>query len=116
MMLSFSDIREKNVRRSEIAWGCQLSDWSLAEWGNALAGEVGEACNVMKKILRLDTKVRTELADKDRAGYIADLGEELADAFLYMDLTAAAAGIDLEQEIIKKFNKKSRDIGSSIFL
>lgn len=115
-MLSFSDIRAKNVLRSESDWKHKLSDWSIAEWGNALAGECGEACNVMKKILRIDQNIRVELADKSREEYIAELAEELADVFLYLDLTAAAAGIDLEQSIVRKFNKKSKQIGSSIFL
>lgn len=116
MMLSFTDIRAKNVLRSERDWKHKLSDWSIAEWGNALAGECGEACNVMKKILRIDQNIRVELADKTREQYVEDLAEELADVFLYLDLTAAAAGIDLQQAIIRKFNKKSAQIGSSIIL
>lgn len=115
-MLSFSDIRTKNVLRSERDWGHSLTSWSIAEWGNALAGEVGEACNVMKKILRLDGKIRIELAEKTREEYVFDLAEELADVFLYLDLTAAAAGINLEQAIVNKFNKKSKEIGSMIVL
>jgi NTP pyrophosphatase (non-canonical NTP hydrolase) len=115
-MLSFTDIRTKNVLRSERDWKHKLSDWSIAEWGNALAGECGEACNVMKKILRIDQNIRVELAEKTREQYVEELAEELADVFLYLDLTAAAAGIDLQQAIICKFNKKSAQIGSSIIL
>lgn len=115
-MLSFSDIRAKNVLRSERDWKHKLSDWSIAEWGNALAGECGEACNVMKKILRIDQKINLHMNQTTREEYVEQLAEELADIFLYLDLTAAAAGIDLEQSIVRKFNKKSRQIGSVIVL
>ncbi len=115
-MTTFSEIRTKNILRSERDWNHKLSDWSIAEWGNAMAGEAGESCNVAKKILRLDMNIRQELADKDKAGYTKDLANELADTFLYLDLMAAAAGIDLEQAIINKFNLKSDQIGSDIKL
>jgi len=115
-MLSFTDIREKNVARSEKDWEHPLNSWSIAEWGNALAGECGEACNAAKKILRLDTNIRVDLADGNREDYLDELANELADTFLYLDLMAAAAGIDLETSIIKKFNRKSKEIGSEIRL
>lgn len=46
-----------------------------------------------------NTKTKEEL--------LADLGEEIADTVLYLDLLAAAAGIDLELEIVKKYNRVS---------
>jgi NTP pyrophosphatase (non-canonical NTP hydrolase) len=116
MNLSFTDIRAKNVKRSEKDWKHNLKAWSIAEWGCAMAGEAGEACNVAKKILRCDHDVRAELAGKSRDGYIQELADELADTFLYIDLMAARAGINLELAIINKFNKKSKDTGSKIML
>jgi len=61
-------------------------------WGCALAGEVGEACNLIKKYERDGKKINVRL------------GEELADVFIYLELTARYFGINLEDEIIKKIN------------
>ena len=45
-------------------------DWTLADWSNAIAGETGEMCNLIKKIRRGDTidpkDVGKELADSGR--------------------------------------------------
>ncbi len=59
-------------------------------WGCALAGEVGEACNLIKKHERDGIDIKDEL------------GEELGDVFIYTVLTAHYFGINLEKEIIKK--------------
>jgi len=63
---------------------------SPSYWGNALAGEVGEACNLIKKYER-DGKDITE-----------ELGLELADIFNYLVLTARYFYIDLEKAIFDK--------------
>lgn len=59
-------------------------------WGCALAGEVGEACNLIKKFERDGIDIKVKLAD------------ELADVFIYTELTAQVFGINLEQAIINK--------------
>jgi len=68
-------------------------------WGCAIAGEVGELCNKLKKMER-DGKAypKTEIA------------EELADIFIYTELIARRFGIDLETAIIDKIEvvKKRR--------
>ena len=96
--LTFQRLRETNVRRCREAFKRCLSDWSLAEWSNAMAGECGEACNLTKKMLR---------GDKGGKRDIKELGKEIADVVVYADLLAAAAGIDLEKAIIEKFNEVS---------
>ena len=53
--LSFSQLRRANISRCNTAFPQKLGDWPLPYWGNALAGEVGEACNVIKKIMRGDS-------------------------------------------------------------
>lgn len=111
-MLTFAQLREINVTRCKNSWHTDLSDWSVAEWGNATAGECGEACNVAKKMLRLDKAMRPELADKTRDGYKQDLAQEIADTLIYLDLWAASEGIDLELAIRNAFNNKSVEIGS----
>lgn len=96
--LTFIRLRRKNVKRCRRAFGRKLSDWSLAEWSNAMAGECGEACNVTKKMLR---------GDKNLREHKKELAKEIADVVVYADLLAAAAGIDLETAIIEKFNEVS---------
>jgi NTP pyrophosphatase (non-canonical NTP hydrolase) len=62
-------------------------------WGLALAGETGEACNLIKKHARDGLDVKDALA------------EELADVFIYLELTARFFGIDLERAISRKINE-----------
>lgn len=69
----------------------------------ALAGEVGEACNVIKKVRRGDRTM-----DDARP----DIANELADAVIYLDLLAARAGIDLGNAVAAKFNEVSERVGS----
>lgn len=83
------------------------SDWSLAEWMNAVAGELGEAANIIKKIRRGDMTL-------DEAREM--LAEEFADIVTYLDITAKQAGINLGEATIAKFNKVSERVGSNISL
>jgi NTP pyrophosphatase (non-canonical NTP hydrolase) len=70
-----------------------LSSWSLSDWAVALAGEVGEVCEVIDRSWHgpLDTVA---------------LGNELADVYTYLDLFAAAAQLDLHQEDSKALQGK----------
>lgn len=82
-------------------------DWTLPEWGLATAGEVGELCNVIKKIHRGDMTLQ-EANEKE---LIAD---EAADVVIYLDLLCQKAGIDLGTAIVNKFNKSSEKYGSNV--
>ena len=113
-MLDLSELRKANTLRCERDWKHSLNGWSVAEWGNATAGELGEACNVAKKMLRWDHNIRTELAEKSREEYKADLADEIADTLIYLDLWSASEGIDLAEAVRRKFNQKSDEIGSSV--
>ena len=81
------------------------SDWSLAEWMNAVSGELGEAANIIKKVRRGDLTL-------EQAKPM--LAEEFADIVTYLDITAAQAGINLGEATINKFNKVSKRVGSNI--
>jgi NTP pyrophosphatase (non-canonical NTP hydrolase) len=96
--LTFARLRKTNVKRCNTAFKHRLDGWSLAEWSNAMAGECGETCNLTKKILRGD---RSLAKDKE------ELAKEIADVVCYADLLAAAAGIDLAEAVIQKFNEVS---------
>lgn len=73
----------------------------------ALAGEVGEAANLVKKVRRGDftlDEAREKIAD------------ELADVVIYVDLLAKAARIDLASAVERKFNVVSRRVSADVFL
>lgn len=61
-------------------------------YGCALAGELGEACNLIKK----------EVRDGLDVASFEKLGQELADIFIYSELIARKHGLDLEECILNK--------------
>lgn len=93
--MDLRDFRKINVERCEKAF-FPLDNWSPAEWGVALAGEVGELCNFIKKANRG--------GDVD---YKQAMARELADIVTYADLLAARLGVDLNDALIDKFNEVS---------
>ena len=101
------ELKKINPERSLDGFGFDLHEWSLAEWGNAVAGETGEMCNFIKKMHR---------GDLNHVRGRECVAEEMADIIIYLDLIATREGINLEQAIIDKFNKVSDRIGSSIKL
>lgn len=103
-MLTFQTIRRQNQSRLLESFPDCVA-WKGSDWGNALAGETGEACNIIKKLTRKDDNV-----------HVGHLAEELADVLAYLDLLAAYYNIDLERAYISKFNKVSERIGSIVRL
>jgi NTP pyrophosphatase (non-canonical NTP hydrolase) len=102
-MKSYPTLRAANVaRQAEWAAGHQLT---LAYRGNELAGEVGEACNVIKKLERERLGIR---GSRDTVEHLA---EELADVIICADLIAMDAGIDLQSAVAAKFNATSVKVG-----
>lgn len=74
---------------------------------NAVAGEVGEAANEIKKIERGDFTL------DERREF---LGKEFADVAIYLSIVAWRAGIDLGEAIIEKFNEVSERVDSDVRL
>lgn len=107
-MITFDELRKANVDR-QVQWEAG-NEFSLIYFGNALAGEVGETCNVIKKLERQRTGHVGSTAS------INDLAEELADLIIYADLIANKEGIDLGEAVRKKFNKTSDKYGLGIKL
>lgn len=94
---------------SEKGFNHKIDSWGLNDWMVALTGEVGEACNIAKKILRLKQSITTtDLRDIQQL-YI-DLVKELADIDIYLDLVYQFLGIERVHAIIDKFNETSRKI------
>lgn len=96
------DLRAANVARDRewVSPGAGQA-LSLSFRGNELAGEIGEACNVLKKLERERLGLVGSRATLD------DLAEELADGVICIDLIAMDTGIDLGPAVERKFNKTS---------
>lgn len=102
-MNEYTDLRSANrARQREWDAGNQLS---LAYRGNELAGEVGEACNVIKKL------ERERLGILGSRATVGELADELADVLICADLIAMHYGIDLEAAVARKFNATSEKVG-----
>src|SRR6478736_2564011 len=106
--LSFRTLREANMQRLPLfrdANGeiCHKepdgSDWSPAEWLQAVVGELGELANVLKKVRRGDYPLEKALPE---------IRKEFADVMIYLDLFALQYGFDLGDAVIQKFNEVSR--------
>lgn len=105
--LSFSDLRDANVKRCETHYHA-VEAFSLMDWLGCVTGELGEAAGVIKNLRRRQVEGERE----DHPIPPSDLGEladELADTVIYLDLLAARAGIDLGEAIRVKFNRVSRE-------
>ncbi|MGF7053959.1 NTP pyrophosphatase (non-canonical NTP hydrolase) [Bosea sp. OAE752] len=96
----FSDLRAANIARDK-EWNTGSERVSLSFRGNELAGEIGEACNVLKKLERERIGLVGSRATLD------DLAEELSDGIICIDLIAMDTGIDLGPAVERKFNKTS---------
>lgn len=82
-------------------------DTSLSYKGNELAGEVGEACNIIKKI------ERAQIGSVGTRASPQELAEELADVVICVDVIAGAMDIDLGEAVRAKFGKTSEKYGLS---
>ena len=101
--LDLRPLRVANVKRCEDSFG-MCRDWSPSDWSNAMAGEVGETCNLTKKMSRGEDIPIEEIA------------KEIADVVIYADLLAHRLGIDLSDAIRQKFNEVSQRVGSEVVL
>lgn len=118
--LDFATLRDRNVARCEEAFH-PLHDWTPTDWACALAGEVGEACNLVKKLRRMVAPGSAVVAlghlqDGTAERLVGDIADELADAVIYADLLAARLHVDLGAAVRRTFNRTSRAVGSDVTL
>lgn len=117
-ILKYKSIPHINIanRFRAVKWHPEgLGSWSPSDWMTALVGEVGEACNVIKKMNRLRDGLQQKQVEKDAkiAGVSVDvflraqLEMEIGDAYLYLDLLASTFDLPLEQCVRKTFNRVS---------
>jgi NTP pyrophosphatase (non-canonical NTP hydrolase) len=110
MRLTIQEVVEQSVARRDRWHHAGTEPWTGADWSNAMCGEAGEAANVVKKLRRHETRTTTP-KDPDWDILLDNLGEELADTFLYLILVADHYGIELDPYIVKKFNLVSEQNG-----
>lgn len=83
------------------------SDWSDAQWLEAVVGELGEYANLHKKYMR---------GDMTKEQFDIEAPKELADVQIYLDILAFRLGINLGQATMDKFNEKSQELGIPIVI
>lgn len=81
------------------------SDWSPAQWLQAVVGEMGEYANQRKKFERGDITL---------AEFQQEAADELADVVIYLDILAMQLGVDLGAAVMDKFNRVSVRVGSTV--
>ncbi len=72
---------------------------------NALAGEVGEVANLVKKVVRSVVYGRGDLRLDDVR---QELAEEITDVFTYLLTIAGLLGLDLEKTYLQKLEKNRK--------
>lgn len=72
---------------------------------NALAGEIGEVANLVKKVVRSVVYGRGDLRLDDVR---QELAEEIADVFTYLLTIAGLLGLDLEKTYLQKLEKNRK--------
>jgi NTP pyrophosphatase (non-canonical NTP hydrolase) len=114
--LTFRTLRQANMTRLPLfkdAKGrkCHAkddgSDWSPAQWLQAVVGELGEYANLHKKVERGDFT----LAEAKQG-----LADELADVVIYLDILAAQLGVDLGEAVMSKWNRTSKKVGVPMYI
>lgn len=101
--MHFHELSEANLTRCEKSFH-MCDDWSPSDWMTAVAGEVGEAANMIKKLRRGEDIP------------LIEVGKELADAVIYLDLLAQRLRINLGMAVRDKFNEVSDRVGSDVKL
>ena len=115
-ILTFAQLRDANIRRlpqfknkhGQIAHSKpDGSDWTPAQWLQAVIGELGEYANIRKKY---------ERGDLGNSEFSNEAADELADVLIYLDILAFQLNIDLGAAVIDKFNRVSKRVDSDVFL
>lgn len=111
MKLDLQELRDKSVKRAIEGFKC-YDNQPILYWTTALAGELGELCNMVKKMERVAGGGVDGGSSYTAADITTDmLKEEIGGIAIYLDLLAARLGISLEEAIIHTFNSKSEKYG-----
>ena len=116
MKLDLATFRPLNVERAKEGFKC-YDNQPLTYWTTALAGEVGELCNMIKKLQRVErggVDGGSSYTAKDINKEM--LKEEIGGIAIYLDLMASLLDISLEEAIIDTFNSKSEKYNFQQFI
>ncbi|MGK7753760.1 hypothetical protein [Roseovarius sp. C03] len=109
-------LRAANIERQTLWPGVAAVD--LPFRGLELAGEIGELCNLVKKLHRHRGAIAgNRAADplvEDKL--LAEIFEELGDALVSLDLLAMDLGLDLGPAAVEKFNRVSERVGIPVYI
>lgn len=107
--LTFEKFRAANVARC-LKWHPEgLGSWTHSDWLTAVTGELGE----LASLLKMRNRERDGLAGNKFSPTDKQIADELADVLTYLDLLAAALGVDLGHAAVEKFNEVSERVGFS---
>lgn len=105
--LTFNHFRQANVARCLKWHPAGIESWSPSDWLTALAGELGE----LASLLKMRNRERDGLPGNKFSPTDKMVADELADVLTYLDLLAAALGVDLSSATVAKFNEVSERVG-----
>lgn len=108
--LTFDRVTDINSKRCGRWHKDATEQWTHADWVTAMVGELGEACNILKKLRRAESGTPNQF-DPPEEQLREMLAEELADTFLYFNLLCNDLQIDLPAAVVKKFNETSVKYG-----
>ena len=130
MAVTLEEFHKLNRQRCEECFR-PLDEWSANDYVAASVGELGELANLLKKVHRAGLDAdwvknanRYDLTPElDRNGLQLNgsllrfnLGEEIADTIIYLDLLAHRLGIDLPSVMVDKFNEVTAKMGGKTML
>lgn len=105
--LTLEAFRAANVARC-VKWHPQgIASWSPSDWLTAVTGELGE----LASLLKMRNRERDGLPGNKFSPSDKQIADELADVYTYLDLLAAALGVDLGRAVVSKFNEVSERVG-----
>lgn len=113
--LTFKKLSQTNFERCEKHFH-PVVDWTETDWACALAGEVGELCNFIKKRKRIFDKLKKQIPTrkdyKKLEALKLECKKEIGDVQSYLDLISTRLGVSLEEAITDKFNEVSLRVNS----
>lgn len=105
--LTFKQLKKSNTKRCEKHFH-PINEWSETDWACALAGEIGELCNFIKKRKRArDSANHFGVMSNPKLPHLEDCKKEIGDIAMYLDLIATRLGLNLEDCVREKFNEVS---------
>lgn len=105
--LTFAAFRAANVTRCLKWHPAGIESWSPSDWLTAVTGELGE----LASLLKMRNRERDGLPGNKFSPTDKQVADEVADVLTYLDLLAAALGIDLGGAAVNKFNEVSERVG-----